>query len=202
MLAIKTFKVTPIEANCYVAYDDEAMEGVLIDPGEYLPEIAEFIEKKGIKIKYTVNTHGHYDHIGGDKGFGFPVAIHEEDKECLNSAVRNLSLVSGYAVSSVPCAKALEDGDSIEAGALTFRVVHTPGHSPGGIALECGDALFTGDTLFMDGIGRTDLPFSDGEAMKRSLKKLMRYEDGVKVYPGHGPSSTIGRERASVSYRD
>jgi len=195
MLKIKTFAVGPIEANCYIAYDDGTKEALLIDPGVYDERVSGFIKDKSLAVKYIVNTHGHYDHIEGNKAFGYPVLIHEEDKECLSNPVRNLSIISGYSIPSVEPYRLLKDQDVIQLNGLSFKVIHTPGHSPGGITLECEGVLFSGDTLFCQGVGRTDIPFSSQKALEESLAKLMHYDNNTRVYPGHGPATTIGDEK-------
>jgi len=200
MIKQECYRTGPLETNMYLLYDTDTKDGVIIDPGVYDMRAAEYIEKNGIGIKYTINTHGHYDHIGGNKQFGYPVLIHEKDKDCLSNPIRSLSVVGGMNVRSVKPFKLLKDGDIIAAGSLSFKVIHTPGHTPGSISLEFGKILFTGDTLFCEGIGRTDLPFSNTRDIERSVGKLLRYNDDTVFYPGHGPSSTIGHERKNNPY--
>ncbi|NQT23282.1 MAG: MBL fold metallo-hydrolase [Candidatus Omnitrophica bacterium] len=195
MLKIETFTVGPIETNCYLDYDSKTKEGLLIDPGAYENQISDFIKKENITVKFTVNTHGHYDHIGGNKKFGYPVFIHEGDAECLVNPIRCLSFLGGVSRPNMSAQRLLKEGDEIKISNISFKVIHLPGHTPGGIGLECDNVIFTGDTLFYEGVGRTDIPFANPKDLEHSLKKLMRYSDGVKVYPGHGPSSTIGHER-------
>lgn len=197
MLKIETFIIDSTQTNCYVAYDSESSEGILIDPGAFDSRISDFIKINSIVIKFIINTHGHYDHISGNKAFGYPVLIHEKDRSFLNNPLKNLSLISGSLTAAIKPLRLLKDQDLIHVGVLSFKVVHTPGHTPGGITLECGDVLFTGDTLFYEGIGRTDIPFSSQSDMDGSLDKLMDYKDKTLIYPGHGPSSTIGHERVN-----
>jgi len=205
MLKIKAFTVGPIGTNCYVAYDSDTKEGILIDPGSFNERIVDFIKQNNITIKYTVNTHGHYDHIGGNKAFGYPVLIHEKDKECFDNAIKNLSVMLGESLSLKSPHRLLKDKDEINVKGLSFRVIHTPGHTPGGITLECDNTLFTGDTLFYEGVGRTDIPFANQVDLEKSLEKLMNYSDNTQVLSGHGPASTIGHERKNnpfLLYKD
>ena len=195
MLKIKTFVIGPIETNCYVAYDADSKEGILIDPAEYDKGIVSFIEEEGIDIKYIVNTHGHYDHIGANSDFKYPVIIHQDDAKCLKDGTRSLSIFSGKKIVEVIPVRTVKDSDIIKVNGLDFKVIHTPGHSPGCMTLECEGILFTGDTLFKNGIGRTDLPFSDHAKMIGSVKRLLEYPDDTVFFPGHGESSTIGVER-------
>ena len=195
MLKVQTFIIGPIETNCYLAYDESTKEAILIDPAVFNKEIQNFIKDHNIKVRFTVNTHGHYDHIGGNKEFGYPVLIHEEDEECFKDPVRSLILIAGGSTLLPKAHRVLKDGDTIQIKNFSFKVIHLPGHSPGGIGLKCDKVLFTGDTLFFEGVGRTDLPFADNKVLANSLKKLMRYSDDTIVYPGHGPQTTIGHER-------
>ncbi|MDD4202376.1 MAG: MBL fold metallo-hydrolase [Candidatus Omnitrophica bacterium] len=194
-MVVKTFPIGPINTNCYVVYDADTKDGVIIDPAVYSKDIADFIKDNNIDIKYTINTHGHYDHIGGNNDFGYPIIIHELDEDCLRRPEKSFSIMHGMFFSNGKAFKKVVDGDVIKAGSLEFKVIHTPGHTLGGITLESNGVLFTGDTLFKDGIGRTDLPFCSHKDIISSLKKLMRFPDDTVFYPGHGPASTIGDER-------
>jgi len=195
MITVKSYRLGALETNCYLVYDPDTKEGILIDPAEYDDTIADFISSQKLRIIYTVNTHGHYDHIGGNKAFGFPVLIHNLDNGCLSNPLKNLGIVGGGFVAATKALKLLKDQDSIEVKGLSFRVIHTPGHTLGSITLECENTLFTGDTLFSESVGRTDLPFSDPGKLKASLAKLMGFPDNAVVYPGHGRQTTIGHER-------
>ncbi len=193
---VKKFVVGPLFTNCYLLFDKQNLQAVLIDPGIYDEEIAACIKAKRLHVLYTINTHGHADHIMGDAAFGFPVLIHELDEPCLRDAERSLASFAGISVRTVRASRLLKDGDSITVGSGEIKVIHTPGHSPGGISLRCGDMLFSGDTLFREGIGRTDLYGGDHDLLLGSIKKkLMTLPDEVKVFPGHGPETTIGHER-------
>lgn len=195
-LRIKVFSVGPLDTNCYLAYGDMSKKGVLIDPGDRDPGIKRTIEDEKIDILFTLNTHGHADHIKGDSFFSYPVAIHSLDLPCLSDPGRNLSFNTGWSVDPVTAGKELSDGDVLEIGSLIFDVIHTPGHTPGCICLKCGDVLFSGDTLFYEGVGRTDLPGGDQRALVESIKnRIFVLPDHTRVLPGHGPETTIGHEK-------
>ena len=195
MVRVKTFAVGPLGTNCYLVYSDRTREGYLIDPGFYDGKIAGFIEKNGIHVKNIINTHGHADHISANGKFGYPVLVHGKDGEFLTNPSKNLSFLAGLIVHKTEPAGFLKDGDVIGDGEIKFEVIHTPGHTPGGISLKMGKTLFTGDTLFCEGVGRTDFPYGDESALMDSVKRLMAFEDDTAVLPGHGPASTIGHER-------
>ena len=188
MIEIKRFIVGALATNCYLVYAKEKKTGFLIDPGSFDRNIQDFIKKHDIHIKNIINTHAHPDHTGGNEKFGYPVLIHEDDKDFLKSHCKN-------------SINLLKDRDVIEEGDIKFEVIHTPGHTPGGISLKLGDSIFTGDTLFCDGVGRTDFPYGSMEDLRKSIAtRLMVFKDEVKILPGHGPASTIGHERGqSVS---
>jgi len=148
-----------------------------------------------------VNTHGHPDHIGGNgiikKATGAPILIHEYDAPMLTGGADNVSGLFGLRATSPPADKMLHEGDVIQFGKITLRVLHTPGHSKGSISLLGDDAVFTGDTLFAGSIGRYDLPGASYKEIIRSVKRLATLPEHVKVYSGHGPTSTIGTEKKS-----
>jgi glyoxylase-like metal-dependent hydrolase (beta-lactamase superfamily II) len=179
-----------------VAHDRASGKGILIDPGAYDPDIADHIRDKGIDVEFTLNTHCHWDHVLGDADFGFPVLIHELDGPYLIDPEISRVFSSGNVVRPEMISRFLSDGDTVKLGELSMTVLHTPGHTPGSISLRCGDILFSGDTLFYEGTGRTDLPGGDPEAMLMSIRdKLFKLPDDVRVLPGHGPETTIGHER-------
>lgn len=196
-MILKKFTVGPLSTNCYVFADKDTKEAVVIDPGGEPAAIKDFISKNHLKVKYVINTHGHGDHIAANSHFPeAQVLIHKEDAAFLVDPVLNLSSSFGTAVSVPAAAKLLSDGDKIKVGKLTLEVIHTPGHTPGGIALKYDSMLFSGDTLFFESIGRADIPNASLDKLLYSIKnKLMALEDDCKVYPGHGPETTIGHER-------
>lgn len=190
-----------LAANCYILGCEETKEGVIIDPGGDEEKLISKIEKSGLKIKYIILTHGHFDHIGAVNEIrnktNALVAIHSLDKEMLEDEKRSkknnrrLITIDSYDMD-------LKDGDLLTIGNLELKIIHTPGHSPGGISIFIDNILFTGDTLFAGSIGRTDFYKGDMEEILSSIKnKLFTLPDDTKVYPGHGPSSTIFKEKTS-----
>jgi len=192
------FKRLPLgiyQANCYVIYDENTKETAVIDPGGDFPEIKSFIEANGLKVKYIIITHGHGDHIGALPELkdytGAVVCIHSEDNEMLKSSRMNLSAEMGYPA-EMAADRLVSDGDVLELGGTKLNIIHTPGHSRGGICIYSEGNLFSGDTLFACSIGRTDLAGGSFEEIISSIKsKLLTLPEETAVYPGHGPSSTI-----------
>ena len=185
-------------SNCYIIGDQG--EGVIIDPGVESSDIMEVVEKLNLKIEYIIITHGHIDHIcymdEMRKLTGAKVAIHEEDANALADPLYNGSKMFAEESTFQQADVRLKDGDVLEAGGLRFEIVHTPGHSNGGICIKVENNIFTGDTLFKMSVGRTDLGNGEHKTLIKSIKtKLLSLEDELVVYPGHGPSTTIGSER-------
>jgi glyoxylase-like metal-dependent hydrolase (beta-lactamase superfamily II) len=197
-MIIEKLIVGPMQANCYILGCPRTSEAVVVDPGGDAEKIKAHLAKCGLKVNCVINTHGHVDHIGADNSFSAPVYIHRLDGEFLTNSQLNLSDMCGLSLKLSAPDRLLEDGDRIKAGDITLEVIHTPGHTPGGICLNAGKAVFTGDTLFAQGVGRTDFPYASGEDLGLSIrKKLFTLADDVIIYPGHGPSSTIGEEKKS-----
>jgi hydroxyacylglutathione hydrolase len=192
-MIIKTFIVGMLSTNCYVANCHQTKQAVIIDPGlDYTSEaqpIFNYIVEKTLKVKFIVNTHGHPDHIRGDdmfkKKYGVPICIHTKDANLIRDPETDIP----------PPNVLLKDDGTLSFGAERLRVLHTPGHTLGGMSLVGEDLVFTGDTLFAGSIGRTDFQGGSDSEMRLSLKKLLRLPDSFTVYPGHGPQSTIGEER-------
>jgi hydroxyacylglutathione hydrolase len=199
-------------ANCYLVGCEETMEGVVIDPGTMdtgdTTDVANEIRRLGLHIRYILNTHGHPDHMSGNDylkvAVGGEVLIHQLDALKLTDPVRNASRLFGMDTHVSPPDDVLKDGDLVRFGRLSLRVAHTPGHSSGGVVFVGEGYVFTGDTLFAGSIGRSDLPDSSDEGtdpydvLIGSIKgKLLTLPDETVVFPGHGPATTIGRERAA-----
>jgi glyoxylase-like metal-dependent hydrolase (beta-lactamase superfamily II) len=195
-MIIERIIVGPLETNCYILADEKTKDAVIIDPGGDYSRIQKRIEKLGLKPLCVINTHGHGDHIGANEKFDLPIWAHKLDADFLTDPDKNLSGAFFAHICSPPADRLLEGGEKIKAGSLKLEIIHTPGHTPGGICVKCGKALFTGDTLFYQSIGRTDIPMADTNDLLRSIKtKLMVLDDDIFIYPGHGPESTIGEER-------
>lgn len=200
----KMFTVGTLCTNCYVVSCTETREALIIDPGFETDleakTVLKEIDQRKLRVRYIVNTHGHHDHTSGNgimkRSTGAPILIHEYDAPMLTDSTKNLSVLFGLRTASLPPAdQMLHDEDVVQVGDTALRVIHTPGHSRGSISLLGDDAVFSGDTLFAGSIGRTDLPSSSYEEIMLSLKKLATLPDHIKVYPGHGPTSTIGEEK-------
>jgi glyoxylase-like metal-dependent hydrolase (beta-lactamase superfamily II) len=198
---IKTMEVGSLCTNSYLVYCDDSKEGVIIDPGGDGDKIIQVIKDSGVEIKYILNTHGHHNHIGANKNLkdftGKDLLIHEKDGEMLTSPKRNFSLFLGEENCGPAADGFLKDGDVISFGSCSLKVIHLPGHTPGGVGFyaEKEGVLFSGDTLFYGSIGRTDLPGSDYQEMTKSLEKLMKMPDETIVYPGHGPKTSVALEK-------
>jgi len=189
--------VGEMEGNCYVLGCETTRDCGVIDPGAEVNRILSIIKKFALHPRFIINTHGHIDHMGGNRELkevtGAEILIHKEDALMLGAPHRNFSIFVGRWVKSPPPDRSLVEGDIIKIGEISLTVLHTPGHSPGGISLLGDGFVFSGDTLFAESVGRTDLPGgSEQELFKSIREKLLILRDETKVYPGHGPISTIG----------
>ena len=198
-MIIKLLVVGPLASNCYIVGDEATNEGVIVDPADEAEIILQSVAEFGLTIRSIILTHGHPDHIAALKevkeATGAEIAVHTGDSEYHRQQA--LALTFGFHCPSPPPPdRLLKDGDSLDVGELRFKVIHTPGHTPGGICLFGHGVLFSGDTLFNRGIGRYDLPGGDYAQLMNSLQAtLMALPDETIVYPGHGPKTTIGAER-------
>ncbi|MCS7285561.1 MAG: MBL fold metallo-hydrolase [Anaerolineae bacterium] len=199
-MIVERITVGPLQTNCYVVADELNGKGVIIDPGGDAGKILRVVDKLGVKISLVINTHGHFDHIMANKNIieatGASLAIHKEDENLLRKGGGLLFL--GLIASSPPPDLYLQEGDVVKIGKAYLRVLHTPGHSPGSISLYSPEEniLFSGDVLFYMGIGRWDFPGGDYHVLMDSIQnKLLTLPDETIVYPGHGPSTTIGQEK-------
>lgn len=186
--------------NCYIIYSEASKEGLVIDPGGDADRILKVIRDNKIQVSRIILTHGHGDHIGAvptlKRELNIPVLIHEDDLDMLQDS--NINLSSNMVVGSIEIKPdgLLKDGDIIQLGDYNIEVIHTPGHTPGGICLKIDKYLFSGDTLFKGSIGRTDFEGGSFDEIIKSIKeKLLVFDDDTVILPGHGENSTIFEEK-------
>lgn len=199
-MILRKLVIGELMTNCYIVGSEDTKEGMVIDPADDAATILKAVKALELKIKYIVLTHGHPDHFAAlaelKKATGAEVLVHREDAEILE--LPPMVFFGATFPQPPPADRLLKDGDTITLGELVFKVIHTPGHTPGSICLLTDGVLFSGDTLFNYGIGRYDLPGGSLEKLMDSLhRKVLTLPDGTKVYPGHGPETTIGDEKRS-----
>ena len=204
-MIFETIVVGPLEVNCYVLGCEKTKEVFVVDPGDDPEKIMYFLSASGLTPLAMINTHGHIDHAGAVRflqdELSIPCYIHPDDQP-LFQGLKTQSEMFGLYFSGIPTAPLeLHDRQILQAGSVRIRVLHTPGHSRGGVCLLSGDVLISGDTLFSGSIGRTDLIGGNFEQLIQSIReKLLVLPDETRVYPGHGPKTTIGRERRYNSF--
>lgn len=201
-MIVKELPVGPIMANCFILGCEKTKEAVVIDPGDEDERILLELSKEKLTVKYIVNTHGHFDHVAANKPMkkatGADILIHEADAPMLTQLSAMAVSFGLSAENSPPADKMLKEGDVIEFGEYSLKVIHTPGHSPGSLSFYCEQEkkIFVGDTLFAGSIGRTDLPGGDYNSLIKNVsQKLFTLDEDIVVYPGHGPETTIGTEK-------
>jgi glyoxylase-like metal-dependent hydrolase (beta-lactamase superfamily II) len=197
-MKIETIVVGPLQVNCYVIYDEKSLDAVIIDPGDEPDRIIKFIKSNSLKVSYIICTHAHFDHTGGVSAVrektGATILLHVDDL-VIYMNTEDQGAAWGFNIVQPPHPdRFLLDGEIINAGDIGLAVMHTPGHSPGGICLRSEGVIFTGDTVFAGSIGRTDLFGGSLEALKASFKKVMSLAPETVIYPGHGNWSTVADE--------
>ncbi|MBQ8831801.1 MAG: MBL fold metallo-hydrolase [Oscillospiraceae bacterium] len=197
-MLIKTIPVGQLETNCYIVTDEATLKSAVIDPGDESSVILNYIETNNLTVEAIFLTHGHHDHwLGLDgvrEGTGAPAYVHKADSFPAKERGSHMMFPADANI------KYYAEGDVIKVGNLEFKVLETPGHSRGSVTLLCGDAMFSGDTLFRDSCGRTDFEGGDMATILKSLLRLSNLEGDYEVYPGHMGSSTLSRERSFNYY--
>ncbi len=205
-MTIKSFTFNPFQTNCFVCHENG--EAAIIDPSCYqddeVGQVLDYIKSEQLTVKHLLLTHGHIDHIFGCSAmvdaFGMPFKMHREDEALLEQAPLHAKMF-GTSITAPPLPEEfLTEGDHIEIGDAVWSILHTPGHSPGSICFvdEANNFVIAGDVIFLDSIGRTDLWKGSLPTLMQSIfQKIMRLDDGMQLFPGHGPATTVGRERVS-----
>lgn len=205
-IEITLLTVGPVQTNCYIVNKKGSQSGIVIDPGEEADKIAGYMKKKGLKNEGILLTHGHFDHITGVSELlsltGGKLYAYEGEKELLADSTLNASAMMGYEVALEP-EYLLKDGQTLIIADMQFKVLHTPGHTIGSCCyyMEKEKVLFSGDTIFMESIGRADFPTGNGRQLLDSLrKKVLVLPPEVQIYPGHGPETSVGYEKQNNPY--
>ena len=193
-MKISVFQLGQLGANCYIVADENTKSCAVVDPGGQGAELAQWLQQQGLTPKYVLLTHGHFDHVGGVKQLvaacpGLPVYLHPNDTKLTPDLCQGLWWSDFY-----------EDGDELQMDAITFRVLHTPGHTPGSVCLQAGDVLLTGDTLFAGSCGRTDFPGGSWDQLMESFARLAMLPGDYSVLSGHGDGTRLETERRQNPY--
>jgi glyoxylase-like metal-dependent hydrolase (beta-lactamase superfamily II) len=199
-MLVHTFVTGPLETNTYLVGDRDTGEAIVIDPGGDPGEIIAFLARERLRCRQIVNTHGHFDHISGNRALmaatGAPLLIHEGDAPMLGEAASHARLFMLQAENSPQPDVYLADQEELRVGKVVLRVVHTPGHSPGSITLVAPGRAFCGDLVFYGSVGRTDLPGGSEKTLLASIRRhIMTLPDDTVLHPGHGPETTVGLEK-------
>ena len=201
-----------MDENTYILGDEKTKKCAVIDPGGSIIDIFNIIKQHGLTVEYIILTHGHGDHICRvpeihitnvlkiKESTNAKIVAHVNEEEVLIDRNKNLSAQLPGPLVEFDADEYVQEGDIIELGSLKLKVIHTPGHTKGGMCIKVGEHIFTGDTLFAGSIGRTDFYGGDYKQMMKSLRKLAKYDDNAVIYPGHGPTSTIGVEKRMNPY--
>ena len=198
-MQLYSFELGAMGNNCYIIAEQASC--VVVDPAAEPSRLLAFLKEKGLTVEAILLTHGHYDHTGAvkplAKRFGCDIYMGEGDQPMLENPAQSLASFRGFPTDDYPLgvARVVKNGEIISASGMSFTAIETPGHTAGGMTYRCGDWLFTGDTLFYGSIGRTDLPGGNHTTMMRSLERLATLDETLEVLPGHGPKTTLKREK-------
>jgi glyoxylase-like metal-dependent hydrolase (beta-lactamase superfamily II) len=202
MLVFDSLETGPIQTNCYIVGDSDCKVAAVVDPGGHVGAIRSALERHGLECKWIINTHAHFDHVGGNAELKrvtqAQILIHATEEGELSNLAKHAVLFGMSVDNSPPADRTIDQGDEIDVGGIKLKVLHTPGHSPGSISLviEGESKILVGDLVFAGSIGRTDLPGGSYEVLLKSVKdKIFPFDDETKLYPGHGPSTNVGVER-------
>lgn len=205
-MEIAILTVGPVQTNCYIVNKEGSSSCIVIDPGEETEKIAAYIGKKGLKNEGILLTHGHFDHITGISGLlslvGGKVYAYETERELMMDPRQNGSVMMGYELAMEP-ERLLRDGQVLNIAGMDFKVIHTPGHTKGSCCFysEEDKILFSGDTIFMESVGRTDFPTGNARELMDSVRnKVLSLSPDVTIYPGHGPETDVAYEMANNPY--
>ena len=203
-MKVRSITVGAFQENSYLVIDEEQRRAVLVDPGAESERLVAMVRASGATLEAIWLTHAHVDHIGGIAGvrrvWPVPVYLHREDLPLYEIGDEQAAMYGvPFETPERPDVE-LADGDEVTVGGVRFEVLHMPGHSPGHVVFRHGDVVLGGDLLFAGSIGRTDLPFSDPARMEDSLARFCDLDDATVVYPGHGPRTTLGHERATNGF--
>jgi len=200
-MEIDSLVVGPIQARAWLVWDRSSRAGFLVDPGDEPERLAGWVASREVRLELLVGTHGHLDHVGAaarlQQELQVPFALHPADRPLLET-MPEMARQFGLPPAEIPLLdRELQEGQLLRAGDLELEVVHTPGHSPGSVSLLGAGHLFCGDLVFAGSVGRTDLPGGSMEELVRSIReRVLTLEDETVIHPGHGPDTTVGRERA------
>ena len=202
MLVFDSLETGPIMTNCYILGDSESKVAAVVDPGGHVGAIRSALERHQVECKLIINTHAHFDHVGGNaelkKATGAEILIHPAEAEALTHLSGHARLFGLSVEDSPPADRTIEEGEVIEVGSLRLNVLHTPGHSPGSVSLvvEGEKKILVGDLIFQGSIGRVDLPGGSFETLKKMAdEKILVHPDDTDLYPGHGPPTNVGVEK-------
>ncbi len=197
---LEAFSDNPFDTNCWLLALEGREEALVVDPGFFPDRVRELLRAAGKRPVAVLATHGHYDHVGSAAtlcGTELPLFIHKDDELALTDPRAWGAGFVTEAVGRPGDVRTFSDGDVLDVAGFSLEVLHTPGHTPGSVCFTAGDLVFTGDLVFRGAIGRSDFPNSSSEAMEASLRRFLALPDPMAAYPGHGPETTVGLERAT-----